>query len=202
MIRVAEGKDIGDECHSSGWTPMARCAVVQGRGGSWLVREHMHGDDGEDAGRDERCGGDKQRRSVRANDRDERSRGLAYVVVASPLVSEPGEASGENEEWQRDEKNPEAEVGPCCVPVNDLLRGMGGLELGGLNAAKEERSHEEDGGEEKSDFEGSEGAPEGLHGDTLHHKVKICQMKFARREEGCERAGCELYHHGLLMMCQ
>jgi len=136
--------------------------MAAGKGGSGcgLVSEQMHGDYGQDTCGDQRGAGDEHGGSVRAKDRDERSRGLAKVVVVSPLVSEPGEASGEDEERERDEENPEAEVGTRGVPVDDLLGGVRGLELRRLDATEEERSHKEHGWEEEREFQSGEGAAE------------------------------------------
>ena len=108
-----------------------------------------------------------------AKDGEESSHGLAEIRGGGPLVREPDDAEGEDGHRKSDEEDPETEVRARGVPVDDLLRGVRWLKLSGLNAAKEERGHEEDGGEEEGDFERCEGAAKDLHDDTLHRKVKI-----------------------------
>lgn len=119
---------------------------------------------------------------MRANDGDDGSRGVTDVVIASPLLREPGNAGSENEEGQRNEENPEAKMRTRGIPVDDLLGGMRGLELGGLNAAEEERRYEENGGEDECEFQCGEGAVEDLHGAYFASQSIDCQIEILGRE--------------------
>lgn len=135
------------------------------------VGDEVQSDDAEDAEGGGCRTGDEQGSGVSANDREEPPCSVAQIRIVAPGAQQRGRSDDEDSEGEGDEEEPQAEVRSRGVPIHDELSGVRRFELRGLDAAGEERGHEQNCGEDEQQFESGEGAANRVHGFTLYCKV-------------------------------
>lgn len=118
-----------------------------------LVGEDVKRDNAEDGAGKDGCGGDDQERCVSPDGAEGVGGFLAELSVVAPGTERCDGAEDEGGEGEDHEEELEADDLAGGEPVDDEARGLRGLVGSGLNIAKEERQHEERGGEDEQKFE-------------------------------------------------
>ena len=79
-----------------------------------LIRDHVQGDDRQDASSHQSCPGDEHCRQVCADSGDRLQRGLPKLGIAAPVAQHSGAADDKRSKRQRNEEDIEAKERASC----------------------------------------------------------------------------------------
>src|SRR6185312_2292911 len=154
---------------ATGYTNAKNIATGSHRGfagvSTWSsIRDHVQGDDRQDAPRHQSRPGDEQRRQMCAGGGERLQSGLPKLLIATPAPQHRSASDDERRQRQRDEEDVEAQERPGTEPVDQAPGALGGFIGRRLKIPHEERGHEQRGWEDEEELRSGEGALDGVHG--------------------------------------
>src|SRR5579859_852286 len=146
------------------------------------IRAHVQDDNHQNDGRCKGCRGDDKSCQMLAHESQVLADSMRDRHAARPSAQQCGTAGDEHGERKSQQQHPERPHAPR-IPHDYLLSAVSRFVLQRLQAAQDERGHEQGGGGDEDEFQNSDEARS--HSNFVIQSTRCCQVLSGRKRDAC-----------------